>query len=129
MRKTLVFIGAATLLVGTVPALHAQCLPPACLPGPDVVRLSPAIEDGVPLVWSPAKGRLVPAPSHGLPVVLGYSVPLDGLIGRRVLPVGALPREVNYNAPDRVPSRVDPGLVLMRLLPPHRADRHHRDDR
>lgn len=123
MRKTLAFIGAATILVGVAPALHAQCLPPACLPGPEVVRLSPAVEDGVPLVWSSARATLVPAPSYGLPVLLGRSVPLGGLIGRRILPVGAVPRAVNYNAPGRFPSRVDPGLVLMRLLPPRHVDR------
>lgn len=108
----------AAMSVALAGTAEAGCFVEGCAARPPI-RLAPAAEHGIPLIWSARLGRLV-APRRGVPVVLDRTVPIELVVGRQVLPFGYPPRAVSYNAPDSFAGAVDPGLTLMSLLPPRR---------
>ena len=85
------------------------------------LRMAPAVLGGPPLIWSAEDATLVPPP-YGSYQVFGRTVPIEKVIGRRVLPIEtSLPGGIAYNNPASAPGVVDPEVVLMRLPPAPRA--------
>ena len=89
---------------------------PAC-PGEYPLRIAPAAVPGVPMVWSAARGHLVPPPVGREPIELGRTIPLAEIVGRRIHPLVRPPSPVVYNMPPADLDPSDPSLVLMRLVP------------
>ena len=89
---------------------------PGC-PGEYPLRIGTATDPGQPLVWSTTRGRLVRPPVRHEPILLGRTIPLGEIIGRKVHPIGRLPEPVIYNKPLADLDPGDPSLVLMSLGP------------
>ena len=143
MRKTWILSGViVALLAGSAPA-DAACYCRWRTPGrhaavfhthrPRVIRfqaraamgaddaeplyIASAVLGGPPLIWSPTAAALVPPPygSYRLP---GRTIPIEAVIGRRVLPILITPPSVGYNNPTSAYGVVDPEIVLMRIPRP-----------
>lgn len=85
------------------------------------LRMAPVVLGGPPLIWSSEAGRLVPPP-YGSYEVFAGTIPMETVIGRRILPVETSPPGgVAYNSPTSAPGVVEPEVVLVRLPPAPRA--------
>lgn len=113
----LVPIGAAAAQCRSASADEAGCRQPTDL------HVSSAVLGTPPLVWSPVEGNLVPPPAGTAGWGMGRTIPLDRIIGRKIASVGAPVQAVSYNTPTSDPGAIDPGTVLMPLLPPKRSAR------
>ena len=109
--------GLASFCLGVSAQERSPCHGDPGCPREYPLRLGTATSPGVPLVWSATQGRLVPPPVRQEPIVLGRTIPLGEIIGRKVHPLGRLPEPVIYNKPPTEPDSGDPSFVLMSLGP------------
>lgn len=129
MRKSIVLLSALVGACGFGATAKAQCVPVVGSDGrPETLcrdfrplRIASAVLGDPVLIWSASRAALVPVPEDGRVRLVGSSIPLDVLIGRRVVGVGRPPEPVVYNNPSSLPGSVDAGLVLMRLPSPRRV--------
>lgn len=129
MRKSIILLSAFLGACGFAASAHAQCVPVMGSDGrPETLcrdfrplRIAPAVLGDPALIWSASRAALVPVPEDGRARLVGPSIPIDVLIGRRVVGIGRPPEPVVYNNPASLPGSVDPGLVLMRLPAPRRV--------
>ncbi len=129
MRKSIIAVSALIGVSGFAAAARAQCVPVLGEAGQAEtlcgdfrpLRIASAVLGDPPLIWSASRAALVPVPADGRARLVGSSIPLDVLIGRRVAGIGRPPERVVYNNPASLPGSVDPGLVMMRLPSPRRV--------
>ncbi len=129
MRKSTLLLSAAIGMCGFVASANAQCVPVLGAAGLAEticgdfrpLRIAPAVLGDPALIWSASGAELVPVPADGRARLVGPTIPLDVLIGRKVVGIGRPPERVVYNNPASLPGSVDPGLVLMRLPTLHRV--------
>lgn len=123
MRKRLIRVLAAAAVCGFGFSAHAQCVPVLSATGHAEtvcgdfrpLRISPVVLGDPALIRSAAYGDLVPVPADGGARLVGQMIPLDVLIGRRVVGLGRAPEPVLYNNPSSLPGSVDPYVALMPL--------------
>ena len=129
MHRTTILLGTLVTLFGAWTSAQAQCVP---VRGPTgevgtvcgdfrPLRLASAALGNPPLIWSSSRAELVPPPAYGWPRAVGRTIPIEAVIGRRVLPVTRLLQSVVYNNPESFPGAVEPGIVLMPLRPARRV--------
>lgn len=129
MRKSIILLSALIGACGFAATASAQCVsvmgsesrPATLCRDFRPLRIASAVLGDPALIWSASQATLVPVPEDGRVRLVGSSIPLDVLIGRRVVGVGRPPEPVVYNNPSSLPGSVDPGLVLMRLPSPRRV--------
>lgn len=129
MRKSIILLSALVGVWGFGASARAQCVPVLGADGgPETLcrdfrplRIAPAVLGDPVLVWSASRAALLPVPDDGRVRSVGSSIPLDVLIGRRVVGIGRPPEPLVYNNPSSLPGSVDPGLVLVRLPVPRRV--------
>ncbi len=131
MHKSSTVLGTLAAVFGLCATANAQCVPVLGSAGQAQtfcsdfrpLRVASAVLNGSALIWSPSSAALVLLPVYGRLRVVGRTIPMEAVIGRRILPVGRSPERVVYNNPESFPGIVDPGTVLMRLPPaPPRRD-------